>query len=205
MRPFLLIFMLLPFTILSQGNTTAEKKPLSHIFKRARAPIPYFLFLFDYNEYDKGSSNEIYSIEFLDNELANLFEESDLGKAFFISETEERYFKYEPIDPQSAFPLSGFSVQEMMLNVAESEARLVNLDEAMEYLSKLSINRIDRSGFATEEEFLDAVKLNCDNLADCTFQVLSERRRELMSSGLRWFDIKRIQEQMILTKLSKET
>jgi tetratricopeptide (TPR) repeat protein len=82
---------------------------------------------------------------------------------------------------------SGTTVQEMRLIAAEGAARANNLTVALAHLNEVRRNRY--SGPAASRDF---------NSADPTVvfeEVLAERRRELPFHGLRWFDMRRFDQE----------
>lgn len=79
--------------------------------------------------------------------------------------------------------VKGITSSELLLIVAECEARLGNLDKAAETLNLLMIKRWDKNTFKPFV-FTDV------DIALRT--ILNERRKELLFRGLRWSDVKRL-------------
>ncbi|MBO9562070.1 MAG: RagB/SusD family nutrient uptake outer membrane protein [Niastella sp.] len=79
----------------------------------------------------------------------------------------------------------GPSVPEMMLTKAECEARLDNAAAATDLLNTLRKKRFTAA---------DYVDVPVTNAADALQAVVAERRRELMGTGMRWFDQRRLQK-----------
>lgn len=79
--------------------------------------------------------------------------------------------------------ITGITSSELLLIVAECQARLGDIDKAAETLNLLMINRWDKNTFTP------FVFTNVD-IALRT--ILNERRKELLFRGLRWSDVKRL-------------
>jgi len=78
---------------------------------------------------------------------------------------------------------STISTDEIYLNKAECEARLNNQSAAMQDLNTLLINRW-KTG-----TFIPYTATSADN---ALIQILNERRKELLFTGLRWTDLRRL-------------
>jgi tetratricopeptide (TPR) repeat protein len=90
----------------------------------------------------------------------------------------------EPYPIYLRFALSyNIAVPEMMLIVAEAQARAGKIDSALTQLNNLRKKRFTPSDYSdlTAATADDALKL-----------VVDERRRELFGKGLRWFDMRRL-------------
>lgn len=92
-------------------------------------------------------------------------------------------------------PNYNIGVPEMMLIKAEALARK-NDSQALDILNELRKYRF------TEEDYTMLTKDADKSLLDI---VLEERRRELVLSGLRWFDMKRLVNEGIYTKTLTRT
>jgi topoisomerase IA-like protein len=79
-----------------------------------------------------------------------------------------------------------FRNADLYLTIAECDARLGNIAEALKYLSALKKNRFTADAY-TQQVKADA-NLSKEQLLDA---VLLERKRELALEGLRWYDLKR--------------
>lgn len=75
------------------------------------------------------------------------------------------------------------SVSEMMLIIAEADARAGNADGAIAQLNKIRKYRF------TPEDYQD---LKANNADEALTLVINERRVELFGKGLRWYDMKRL-------------
>jgi len=119
-------------------------------------------------------------VNYFDDDFASLFAPDDLRLRFF-AELDSESGRYAYLMTTSA--LQGIGVPELMLTMAEVHARQQNLEEAMALINQLRINRIDTLTYApltagTPDEALEIVLL--------------ERRKEMMFTGLRWYDIRRL-------------
>jgi len=77
----------------------------------------------------------------------------------------------------------GITVPEMHLIIAETEARMQNTTEAMLALNKVIEKRIDNETYIPE---------TAANATEALAKVLIERQKELMFTGLRWIDQRRL-------------
>jgi hypothetical protein len=125
-------------------------------------------------------------------ELINLFDQvNDLRYTLFTKAgadipasnfTNRGYFKHRLVN-QGLYV--GPKVPEMMLIKAESEARAGNTAAAVTILNNLRKKRLLTSGYTdlTAADKNEALQL-----------VITERRKELMGTGARWFDQRRLQK-----------
>lgn len=113
----------------------------------------------------------------------SLFEEYDLRKQQY-AQIDENTYQYIT----SGFHLSGVSVAEMYLIRAECYARSGNnnLELALKDLNDIRKKRIMSDFF---------VELKSSNQDEVMSFVLRERKLELAWKGLRWFDMKRLNEE----------
>lgn len=80
-----------------------------------------------------------------------------------------------------------FRLGEALLNVAEAQARLGELDDAKGLLKQLAEKRYSKSELPAAQGAIDAL----DTQAKLLAYLLDERGRELAFEGLRWFDLRR--------------
>ncbi|MEZ2440548.1 RagB/SusD family nutrient uptake outer membrane protein [Chitinophaga sp. RCC_12] len=80
----------------------------------------------------------------------------------------------------------GITFPEMYLTRAELLAREGKFDDAMSVVNLLRKNRIRTAGYVDQ---------SATSAEDALVKVLAERRRELAYSGLRWYDMKRLDQQ----------
>lgn len=128
----------------------------------------------------------------LSNDLMNLFDQvNDLRYALFTKAgadipasnfTNRGYYKHRLVN-QGIYV--GPKVPEMMLIKAECEARAGNTSSAVGILNALRRKRLVTTGYA------DLTAADKDQALQL---VITERRKELMGTGARWFDQRRLQK-----------
>jgi tetratricopeptide (TPR) repeat protein len=173
--------------------------------KYADECLKIYSFLMDYNTLDPNASqsitgfnNEIilvagmsgsYTLEpgimFISPELINKYGIGDLRKNIFFKEVSNGIYSYKGSYSGTPYNLfSGLAVDELYLIRAESFARAGKTAEAMKDLNTLLVKRY-KPGFvphtATDSE--DALR-----------QILDEREKELLLRGLRWSDLRRLNQ-----------
>lgn len=139
--------------------------------------VPYS-FISPYEDYAMVDTTllESYSIDDLRRKLFFSFETENENRARFIAD----YTGTGDI-------FAGIAADELYLIKAEATARMGRLDEALETLDVLLKNRYDKSFYApfyssNQKEVLD--------------YILSERRKELVGRGLRWQDLRRLNQEL---------
>jgi hypothetical protein len=161
--------------------------------------------LYDYNDYTKEDAylvkelsglNNIESVLFrsssqkytesnmqvkLVQDLVDLFEEGDLRFTYFTEkDTVDGGYEYLGFDHN---PLVGIQTPEIYLNKAEALVHLDQKDDAMDVLNLLRQKRFSPANYT---------ELTALTNEEAMQNVLDERRREMMFTGLRWFDLKRL-------------
>ncbi|SKB38085.1 SusD family protein [Sphingobacterium nematocida] len=123
----------------------------------------------------------------IDNGLYSSYQVNDYRKKlFFNKRTDDSYsFKgsYTGFNIQSTFV--GLTVPELYLTLAECYARSGKIRESVEVLTKLLVKRY-KSGF---------VMPTFDNKEDLLDYVLLERRKEMLLRGVRWSDLRRLNQE----------
>lgn len=84
------------------------------------------------------------------------------------------------------YPFQGLAVDEVLLTKAECQARLDNVNEALNNLNTLLRNRYKKGSFTTLSASDANQALQC---------ILQERRKELPFRGTRWMDIRRLNKE----------
>jgi hypothetical protein len=117
----------------------------------------------------------------VDSSLFKSYQQGDLRKTLYFSAAQNFKGNYTG----TLYPFSGISTDEVYLNKAECLARLGQTSLAMDVLNKLLEKRWTKKDFkavsaSTAEQ---AIKL-----------VLDERRKELVGRGIRWTDLKRLNQ-----------
>lgn len=159
--------------------------------------------LLDYSTLDPGAGNPFerfhtevlfhgilisYSImrrAFVVPELYGTYAEGDLRKTLYFTEEEEGVAFTGSYTGQSSRLFGGLAIDEVYLIRAECRARLGDVSGALEDLNTLLETRWEPGMFepftATDKEM--ALKV-----------ILEERRKELLFRGLRWTDLKRLNQ-----------
>lgn len=133
-----------------------------------------------------------------DSNLLGSYASHDLRrKLFFRSNTDgSARFKGNYDGTTSAAFFNGVAVDEIYLIQAECEARLGDKDRALETLNKLLITRFENDEFTLVTAASDAAALHL---------ILAERRKELPFRGLRWSDLRRLnQDEAFALTLKRE-
>jgi len=125
--------------------------------------------------------------------LYNLYETNDLRKTVFFRTVSGTY-SFKGNYTASSIPFSGIATDEIYLMRAECRCREGNLNGAMDDLNTLLINRYKNGTFvavanAKQNQLLELI--------------LKERQKELLYRGLRWPDIKRLNEENAGISLSR--
>lgn len=121
----------------------------------------------------------------MDTLLMKSYNESDLRLPVFFDAGEGNKYLYTGKLSGNLLPFGGLSVGELELIAAEGNARLGNEVNARSWINGLLSRRIATSDFIPIEsvgtELLDTI--------------LDERRKELVGRGLRWSDLRRLNQE----------
>lgn len=115
--------------------------------------------------------------------LYNLYDEGDLRKEIYFRKGDDGDYRFKGTHMGHIGVIASITTSELLLIIAECNARINKLTEAANALNKLLIKRWDVNLF-TPYSFTDK------NIALNT--ILMERRKELVFRGLRWTDLKRL-------------
>lgn len=119
----------------------------------------------------------------VDTILYNSYDQSDLRKICYFYHNNGIRYKGSYNGDRDFF--CGLSTSETLLNLAESELRLGNISSSVQIMDKLLSNR-----YSTNE-----YKKNLTDNAEQLLQfILKERRKELVFRGIRWFDLRRLNQ-----------
>ncbi|OOQ60302.1 RagB/SusD family nutrient uptake outer membrane protein [Mucilaginibacter pedocola] len=130
------------------------------------------------------SLTSINSVAIADTLLYRSYADNDLRKtAFFVIRNNSPYFR-GTYDPKRQ-PYTGLATDELLLTRAECSARLGNTAAAMKDLNTLLATRWKPGTF---------VDFSASSPEDALMQVLKERRKELLFRGLRWADLRRLNQ-----------
>lgn len=122
----------------------------------------------------------------VNDELYQLYTENDLRKEIFYKAGIVPYFKGR-YTGSSLRLFGGLANDEIYLIKAECEARLNDIDTAMAVLNKLLKTRWKNTATYTN--------LTATNSDEALKQILNERRKELAFRGLRWGDLRRLNQE----------
>lgn len=121
----------------------------------------------------------------IDTILYNSYEQNDLRKAIFFKPALPEGMSARGSYDGSPFPFGGLTTDEVYLIKAECNARLGNVAAAMEQLNTLLATRWRTSTF---------VPFVATDVSNALSIILAERRKELIFRGLRWSDLRRLNE-----------
>lgn len=113
--------------------------------------------------------------------LYNQYDNSDLRKFLYFKTEQDNKVTFKGHFLNTLF--TGTTTGEVLLILAETEARLGNKDKALRYLNQLALNRYKKDQF---------VQFAANSNAEALDLILKERRKELVTRGLRWQDLKRL-------------
>jgi hypothetical protein len=110
-------------------------------------------------------------------------------------------FYAQQVTPVFASTNSGTTVQEMHLIAAESAARSTNPNDLTKALSHL--NQVRRNRYTGTP--IESRDFTSGSQAAVLDEVLAERRRELPFNGLRWFDMRRLDMENKMPRVTRTT
>lgn len=120
----------------------------------------------------------------VDTMLYAMYEENDLRKVlFFQPQAIGHTFRGSYNGSLSFF--SGLATDEIFLNRAESRARLGDVAGAMADINTLLVNRYEENTY---------IPKTANSSSEALDIVLAERRKELLTRGLRWSDLRRLNQ-----------
>ncbi len=125
------------------------------------------------------------SASFVDTTLYNSYKIEDLRKIAFFRPS-AGYFLRKRTYTGGATIFTGIATDEIYLNKAECLVRLGKIDQGMGVLNTLLAKRYTINSF---------VPLEAEDIETALEIILLERRKELISRGLRWIDIKRLNKE----------
>lgn len=129
-----------------------------------------------------------FNYSLVDSNLLRTYHEDDLRRSVFFDERPEGYrFKgsYNFINGRTSY-FSGLAVDEVLLVKAECNARLGKTGEALRDLNTLLGARWKENTFTPYENV---------GSEEALALILEERRKELLYRGLRWSDIRRLNQE----------
>ena len=117
-------------------------------------------------------------------DIVGLFDDGDLRKTLFLR-PQSSGMGFKGHYTGQVFPFVGLSVDEVRLNMMESLARLGNAEEAVEMYNEFLKTRFVPGNFIPLEH------IQTDQLLS---KILEERRKALLFRGIRWMDLKRLNQ-----------
>lgn len=164
---------------------SAQAYPMPRIYLTStRNPEVLFLSVLVGNSYLGSSNNTL-----VDTLLYNSYETHDLRKGLFFHTS--GWYRGSYIGMRS-YQFSGLAVDEMYLIRAEAQTRLGNNVAARNDLNALLTKRF-RSGHF--------IPINIADSETLLTLILLERRKELIARGIRWADLKRINQDKRFAKV----
>ncbi|WP_257670479.1 RagB/SusD family nutrient uptake outer membrane protein [Parapedobacter tibetensis] len=129
-----------------------------------------------------------FSYSLIDSALYASYHENDLRRQVFFSERVSGHrFRGSYSFRGRTHYFSGLAVDEILLTRAECNARLGSIDEALADLRRLLLARWDEDASFVPYEGLDD--------QETLSLILDERRKELLYRGLRWTDLRRMNQE----------
>lgn len=123
---------------------------------------------------------------FVDTLLTQTFEEGDLRVRTYYSMTADSLYNMTGHHTGNTVLFGGLSVGELQLIAAEGFGKIGDLEKGNLYLNGLLRNRYD------QETWEDLMIEKQDELLE---RVLLERRKELIGRGIRWSDLRRLNQE----------
>lgn len=169
---------LLQYDVLLDYNTLQKPNPNSNPFARFHDEVIYSSELV---------SNALYSGSrggFVDTLLYASYEPDDLRKELFFF-VQNGLAQLTGTYAGQVRLLSGIATDELFLIRAEAHARLGRIGEAMDDLNRLLITRWKTGTY---------VSFAASNETEALRIILTERRKQLLKRGIRWSDIRRLNQ-----------
>jgi hypothetical protein len=120
---------------------------------------------------------------FVDPAVYNSYTNDDLRKGIFFSNNGDGTFAFKGTYGGGSTLFGGLATDEMYLIRAEANARLGNLTSATDDLNALLVKRWKKGTYISFGSTVQQEVLN---------KILTERKKELLSRGLRWTDLRRL-------------
>lgn len=195
-------------------------KDYSNALQCAEKALTYNAILVDFNDLDVNANfpipainqtsqeviflNRMFASELVNNlniakiptTLFSLYHDEDLRKSMFFRKGSDGSYIFKGTHMGHRGLVTGIMTSELFLIVAECSARLDLLPDAEDALNKLMVNRWNSSSFSPFS-FKDKNK--------ALDIILEERRKELIFRGLRWSDLKRLNEDGANIQLTRKT
>ena len=119
----------------------------------------------------------------VDSFLYRSYDNNDLRKSLFFKVSSGGAYSFRGSYEGTSNPFGGLTVAELLLIHAEANARLGNKTAALADLNSLLIKRYKTGTL---------VPVTAGDAAEALVKILTERRKELLSRGQRWSDLRRL-------------
>lgn len=165
----------------------AKAMPFPDLYRNAnRNPEVIFLSILVSNAYLGSSNNTL-----IDNTLYQMYADDDLRRVLFFDVNKQ--FRGSYIG-QRFYQFSGLAVDEMLITRAEANARMGNTEAARNDLNRLMANRWQKDKYKP---------VSINNPQELLEKIVGERRKELVARGIRWGDLKRLNQEVRFEKVLK--
>ena len=124
--------------------------------------------------------------QFVNPDLYQLYDSLDLRKTVLFDQGNSDGF-HTMVSRYSGdfYDFAGLAVDEVLLNYAEAAVRIGEDQKALEGLNRLLVNRYKKGAFSDEESMGEELLV----------RILEERRKELLFRGIRWMDLRRLNQE----------
>lgn len=119
-------------------------------------------------------------------DLYALYDNDDLRKQYYFLVRANGTFGFRQMNAQSIGRFAGLAIDELYLIKAECEARLNHDDHGMSTLNALLNKRWRTNTF---------IPFTAQNATEALVIILRERRKELINRGIRWSDLRRLNQE----------
>lgn len=138
-----------------------------------------------YYFHSQSGLSGVEGVAIVDTSLYKSFQSNDLRKSLFFVDIGGGSYSFRGKYTGNAALFTGIATDEIILIRAECNARLGSTSEAMQDLNNLLSKRHDAS----------FVPLTATSAEDALILILQERRKQLLTRGLRWADLKRLNKE----------
>ena len=156
----------------------SASRPLPVTLPNGNAEVSFYAVLIT-NSFLSGSA----SLISVDTTLYRSYAANDLRKTVFFNNKGNNIILFKGSYTGNTSMFSGIANDELYLIRAECNARSGNTSAAMQDLNTLLLKRWKAGTFTA---------LSATNADDALHQILTERRKELISRNLRWTDLRRL-------------
>jgi SusD family. len=122
----------------------------------------------------------------VDSNLYKSYKEGDLRRSIYYFKGFTGNMNLKASFSGSFFPFTGIATGELLLIKAECMARAGNYEEALAQLNKLVITRFKSGQF---------IPYTASSIEEALNIILEERRKELAFRGIRWTDLRRLNQE----------